>query len=645
MTNEDWASIAKAVGLELLGEPKSETSTEVRWGTHGSFCLNKEKGQFYSFELSEGGGTKWLLNYFEADINSTLQRFGFGDDGGKSNDLFISPNNETPSSPSLTRDQFVELWLQASIKLKYSDDFAVLRFPENHPRSGIKYAPYSKRGDLWYMKRPKGLMPLYLTKDRSEDKPVLLVEGEKAAIAAEQIYAGQVACHHGGCKGWDKTDWSPIYGRQVYIYPDNDEAGLVFANEISTYLRTNGCEVIVAKPHPDLPEKGDLHEANEMALYADSKALEDYIITTIVERPKGALYFERADLVMSQVDNPDWLIKTVAERSSLLGVFGAPKSGKSFVAIAMAAAIANGSDFYGHKAKRAPVVYLCGEGKRGVKRRLAAWNQSKEPLDGAPLFLSNRGTRILDPDEYAKLIAELDMIEAQEGDLSCIIFDTLNRNFGAGSENSTEDMTLFISRMDELIHKYEAAVIIVHHTGHTSNGRQRGSSVLGASMDYEFKIERTDDTKTGDTKKTMFVTMEQTLNKDGMGMEKINFEFKEVELLGFDDLTSGYLEVTDHDIKRKFSTRGTHIEVNRALKSLANDKAIKEGGNEEDYTFSIGELLGVCKTQKGTDMSRPNIAQYIGEMVDIEQVINLEDKYQSIEYKKVVKYSDNFDVK
>lgn len=642
MTNEDWASIAKPIGLELLGEPKAETSAEVRWGTHGSWVLNKEKGQFYSFELDQGGGTMWLLKHFDQSINETLKRFGFGDEGAVSNDIhFISPKKEAPSSPSLTRDQFVELWLQASIKIKYSDDFAVLRFPEGHPRSKIKYAPFSKRGDLWYMKRPEGLMPLYLS-DRSSEKPVLIVEGEKAAIAAEQIYAGQVACHHGGCKGWDKTDWSSIYGRQVYIYPDNDEAGLMFAEEISIHLRTNGCEVTIAKPHSDLPEKGDLHEAKELALYSDSDALEDYIKNTPVDRPKGALYFERADLVMSQVDNPDWLIKTVAEKSSLLGVFGAPKSGKSFVAIAMAAAIANGSDFYGHKAKRAPVVYLCGEGKRGVKRRLAAWNQSKEPLDGAPLFLSNRGTRILDPDEYAKLIAELDMIEAQEGELSCIIFDTLNRNFGAGSENSTEDMTLFISRMDELIHKYEAAVIIVHHTGHSSNGRQRGSSVLGASMDYEFKIERNDDTKTGDTNKTMFVTMEQTLNKDGMGMEKIHFEFKEVELLGFEDLTSGYLEVTDHVVQKKVKLKTTHAEINKGLKRLALDKAIAEGGNEEDYTFAIGELVGICKTQADNDMKRSNIAQYIGEMVSDDQIIKIDDQYQSIDYKKVVKFSDKF---
>ena len=272
MTNEDWASIAKAVGLELLGEPKSETSTEVRWGSHGSWCLN-DKGQFYSFELDEGGGTMWLLKHFDQDINETLKRFGFGDEGAVSNDIhFISPKKEAPSSPisskgGMTRDQFVELWLQASIKLKYSDDFAVLRFPEGHPRSKIKYAPFSKRDDLWYMKRPENLMPLYLTKDRSEDKPVLLCEGEKAAIAAEQIYAGQVACHHGGCKGWDKTDWSSIYGRQVYIYPDNDEAGRMFMQELRLHLRENQCSVYNCDPHKILPKTGDLHEAIELNIF------------------------------------------------------------------------------------------------------------------------------------------------------------------------------------------------------------------------------------------------------------------------------------------------------------------------------------------------------------------------------------------
>jgi hypothetical protein len=41
-------------------------------------------------------------------------------------------------------------------------------------------------------------------------------------------------------------------------------------------------------------------------------------------------------------------------------------------------------------------------------------------------------------------------------------------------------------------------------------------------------------------------------------------------------------------------------------------------------------------------MKRSNIAQYIGEMVKDEQIIKIDDQYQSIEYKKVVKFSDKF---
>ena len=41
---------------------------------------------------------------------------------------------------------------------------------------------------------------------------------------------------------------------------------------------------------------------------------------------------------------------------------------------------------------------------------------------------------------------------------------------------------------------------------------------MGASLDYEFKVDR-EDKAIGDTlEEQMFVTFEQTLNKDGQGM-------------------------------------------------------------------------------------------------------------------------------
>jgi hypothetical protein len=640
MTNEDWASIAKPIGLELLGEPKAETSAEVRWGTHGSWVLNKEKGQFYSFELDQGGGTMWLLKHFDQSINETLKRFGFGDEGAVSNDIhFISPKKEAPSSPSLTRDQFVELWLQASIKLKYSDDFAVLRFPEGHPRSKIKYAPFSKRGDLWYMKRPEGLMPLYLS-DRSDDKPVLLVEGEKAAIAAEQIYAGQVACHHGGCKGWDKTDWSSIYGRQVYIYPDNDEAGLVFAAEIGQHLKANGCNVITCQPHKDLPEKGDLHEANELNLYLSSDELEDYILGSPAERPRGAFYVEPVSRIIQQVDEPNWLIDDVIEQESLVSVFGAPKSGKSFVAIAMAASIASGNEFFGHGVKKkSSVLYVAGEGLRGIRSRCSILDD-RESLADAPFYISNRTVRINDDADFTALIAEIEMIVASHGELNLLVLDTFQRVF-SGNENSSEDVGGFISKLDKLIADYKCCVLMVHHTGHGNADRARGSSVIPASLDNEFKVVRDKDSPDDE----MHLTFEQTLNKDSLHNTRLAFKLVDHSVTINDKkISSAYLEKiefnfdADDDMTWKLKQVWMAFEAETAVRAAEKNVPEHEIFLTQSDFYPNRVKLGEDDEGNSVYMNKDQIKYQFNQMVKKKLIYTLEniDGYQKYEFKNII---------
>lgn len=263
--------------------------------------------------------------------------------------------------------------------------------------------------------------------------------------------------------------------------------------------------------------------------------------------PKGALRFERADFVLSQVTNPDWLITEVFERNRLITVFGEPKSGKSFIAIAMACAVARGSDFYGHKAKKAPVVYLAGEGVSGIRRRLSVYNQSEYggSLKEAPLFLSNRGSRINEAEEYQKLEDEINLLKQEVGQIGLIIFDTFQRNF-SGDENSAQEVNKFVKAADQLIHDFDCTVLLVHHTGRGNKGRARGSSVLDASIDGEFIVERKD--KTVGDKKEMFVKMKQTKNKDGMGMTDKNFIFYEETVIGEGlDVTSGLLIETEDD--------------------------------------------------------------------------------------------------
>ena len=63
-----------------------------------------------------------------------------------------------------------------------------------------------------------------------------------------------------------------------------------------------------------------------------------------------------------------------------------------------------------------------------------------------------------------------------------IVIDTLARNFGAGNENSTEDMNRFVASIDRYLREeFGSAIVLVHHTGHdaASRARELGMGFVG----------------------------------------------------------------------------------------------------------------------------------------------------------------------
>ena len=544
MQSVDWQRIAPEVAKQLLGEPTSTSSKEFRWGSKGSLVLSLETGTWYNFEDDTGGGIIDLIKHLNQDVNTVLKQFGY-DLALHSNDSLLSGFNPpkskaTSNARSFSREQMIDLYKQAIVKVKYADNFMVLRFPEGHFIKQ-KYAPFTLNPDTsWSMKRPDGLLPIYHT-NKYPDKPIIINEGEKALRGCESIWDYDSCTWHGGVNSWEKADWSPIFGRDVWVFPDNDEAGMKCANEIASMLKQNGCRVKVAQPPESFNEKDDLYDAYERGDFKDSKELEDYISNLEIVRPKGALYFQTVNEIMEKMTEPDWLVDRCIERATVTSIFGAPKSGKSFIAIAMACSIASGKDFYGFDTKPSTVLYLAGEGHTAVARRIKSYEQFySRSLEKAPLLISNRGSRIGDDSEFAMLQEVCRDIEREHGNVGMIIVDTLARNYGL-NENSTEDMNKFIQRIDELKEEFQASMVIVHHTGHGSNGRARGSSVLPAALDYEFKVER--DKNSDD--KAMMVALKQTLVKDGTPIEDLYFQFKELMLLGYDGVTSGVLALTD----------------------------------------------------------------------------------------------------
>ena len=607
MQSIDWQRIAPEVAKELLGEPKTTTSTEYRWGSKGSLVLNLNDATWYDFENDTGGGIVDLIKHLNKDVKVILKQYGY-DLAPQHN--YSSMNGTTPFVPksgakSFSRQQMIELYKQASIKVKYADNFLVLRFPDDHYIKQ-KYAPFTLNTDgSWSMKRPEGTLPIYI-EENYLDKPVIINEGEKALLGCQQIYEYDCCTWHGGVNAWNKADWSKIYNREVYIFPDNDDAGKKCANEIARHLKQNGCSVSIAQPPKYLNEKDDLYDAYENNYFKSSDDLVTYIKQNKLQPPRGSLYFQSVNEIMDNLTEPDWIVDRICERGTVMSIFGSPKSGKSFLAIAMACAVSSGKDFYGFNTKPSTVLYLAGEGFIGVGRRVKAYEEFYNiNISDNTLLVSNRGSRIGDDEEFTMLQNVCRDIEADNDGIGMIIIDTLARNYGL-NENSTEDMNKFIQRVDELKEEFNSTIVIVHHTGHGSNGRARGSSVLPAALDYEFRVDR--DKNSDD--KAMLVTVKQTLVKDGTPIDDLYFQFKEQTLYGYQGVTSGVLAITNESPKKLGLTKAREETI----------KAIEDYQKEKDPNDPVSVWVKFTILKARMDISDSALKSRLADLKDMELV-------------------------
>lgn len=62
---------------------------------------------------------------------------------------------------------------------------------------------------------------------------VILVEGEKRALALIEAGYPATTAMHGAKAPVNKTDWSPLAGKDVLIWPDRDRPGFGYAETAS----------------------------------------------------------------------------------------------------------------------------------------------------------------------------------------------------------------------------------------------------------------------------------------------------------------------------------------------------------------------------------------------------------------------------
>jgi len=92
------------------------------------------------------------------------------------------------------------------------------------------------------------------------EAPVLVVEGEKATEAARGISGNMVVVTWpGGSNAVSKVDWTPLRGRRVCLWPDNDAPGKEAMMTIADMVEAVGFTLAgIVLPAPSWPEKCDV---------------------------------------------------------------------------------------------------------------------------------------------------------------------------------------------------------------------------------------------------------------------------------------------------------------------------------------------------------------------------------------------------
>lgn len=151
--------------------------------------------------------------------------------------------------------------------------------------------------------KPRPLYNLHEIVSRPNDI-ILLVEGEKTADAGKILFPSMVvSTWMGGADGIQSADFSPLEGRNIYLWNDNDVAGIhcmfggwQYNEKTKVYKRIEGIAEIVKANFkriansPEFPRKWDIADANwtpdEALVYLKSNRQE---IPVISEFPPNEL--------------------------------------------------------------------------------------------------------------------------------------------------------------------------------------------------------------------------------------------------------------------------------------------------------------------------------------------------------------------
>ena len=324
--------------------------------------------------------------------------------------------------------------------------------------------------------------PLYNLPQIKEADRVIWVEGEKCAD--ELIKLGHTAtCTIGGAgmlsqRTKDKFDFSPLHGKELIIWPDNDEAGQKLARIIQELGVNAGAKsVTMLTPPRGKPKKWDAADAIE----------ENFDISKFLNAPnhkiKKTLSLKNKSLLIGEQ-----FAGAPPEQKFLIGdtiplgipcVFAAAgDSGKGMMTLDLAMKVASGqamqNSFGGLVAHHGSAIILSAEDDRDeLHRRVSRLDKMNNrlnykhdllivplPNEGGvfPIMMKADNTYVTSP-EFEKIYEEMLEIE----DLALVIIDPMASFVHADVNADPAAGAAFMGLLAQIATETGATVMVNHH--------------------------------------------------------------------------------------------------------------------------------------------------------------------------------------
>ncbi len=195
----------------------------------------------------------------------------------------------------------------------------------------------------------------------------------------------------------------------------------------------------------------------------------------------------------------DEIVQRTIPSGSVGLLYGASQSGKTTIAVDLAAKVSLGLPWHGLETKRGGVYYVAAENPQSIAARLAAWLEAHpeavKMCDNPPLRMRAATLDLTNAGDVSALIESVKAFERETGvPCALIVLDTLSRVMPAGAEeNSAKDMRAVIGALHRIRDKTGATTFAVAHTGKSDPKSPRGSNLQIADVDWMLPVGREKD--------------------------------------------------------------------------------------------------------------------------------------------------------